>query len=175
MWDIWAKKGKLDPEETGKTEEIPAVADDVIVAAVNGNFIGPKDIKDEMFSQETMGQTVAIDPVDGVVASPANGKIEMIFETGHAFGIRMNDGTAILVHIGVDTVNLKGKGFTVLKKQGDAVKAGEPVVRVDLDAVKGAGYSPQTIMVITEPVREGELVSFIEFGKSVTRGDPLNK
>ena len=87
----------------------------------------------------------------------------------------MNDGTALLIHIGVDTVNLKGKGFTVLKKQGDSVKAGEPVVRVDLDAVKGAGYSPQTIMVITEPAREGELVSFIDFGKAVTRGDKLNK
>ncbi|MBQ7215364.1 MAG: PTS glucose transporter subunit IIA, partial [Synergistaceae bacterium] len=175
MWDIWAKKGKLDPEETGKTEDIPAVADDVIVAAVNGNFIGPKDIKDEMFSQETMGQTVAIDPSDGIVASPANGKIEMIFETGHAFGIRMNDGTALLVHIGVDTVNLKGKGFTVLKKQGDTVKAGEPVVKVDLDAVRKAGYSPQTIIVITEQAREGELAAFIDFGKAVKRGEPLSK
>ena len=176
MWDIWAKKGKLDPEELGKKPEaLPAVADDVIVAAVNGNFIGPKDIKDEMFSQETMGQTVAIEPSDGIVASPANGKIEMIFETGHAFGIRMNDGTALLIHIGVDTVNLKGKGFTVLKKQGDSVKAGEPVVKVDLDAVRKAGYSPQTMIVITEQAREGELVSFIDFGKSVKRGEPLSK
>ena len=175
LFDIWKKKGRIPPEELGVTEELPNVPDDVLVAAVNGNFIGPDEIKDEMFSQQTMGQTVAIDPVDGIVASPANGKIEMIFETGHAFGIRMNDGTGLLIHIGVDTVNLKGKGFTVLKKQGDTVKAGEPVVRVDLDVVKGAGYSPQTIIVITEPVREDELMSFIEFGKSVTRGDILNK
>ena len=118
---------------------------------------------------------MAIEPSDGIVGSPANGKIEMIFETGHAFGIRMNDGTGLLIHIGVDTVNLKGKGFTVLKKQGDSVKAGEPVVRVDLDAVKGAGYSPQTMIVITEPAHEGELMSFVEFGKSVARGDALNK
>ena len=99
----------------------------------------------------------------------------MIFPTAHAFGLRMKDGTGLLVHIGIDTVKLNGKGFTLLKKQGDTVKAGEPVVRVDLDAVKGAGYSPQTIVVITEPVREDELMSFIEFGASVKRGDSLMK
>ena len=175
FYDIWKRQGKIPPEELGITEEAPAVPDDVIVAAVNGTLIGPEDIKDEMFSQQTMGQTIAIEPSDGTIASPVNGTIEMIFPTGHAFGLRMKDGTGLLVHIGVDTVNLKGQGFTVLKKQGDSVKAGEPVVRVDLEAVKGAGYSPQTIIVITEPVREDELVSFIEFGQAVTRGDKIVK
>ncbi len=175
LYDIWKKQGKIPPEELGIIEEAPAVPDDVIVAAVNGTLIGPADIKDEMFSQQTMGQTIAIEPSDGTIASPVNGTIEMIFPTGHAFGLRMKDGTGLLVHIGVDTVNLKGQGFTVLKKQGDAVKAGEPVVRVDLEAIKGAGYSPQTIIVITEPVNEDELVSFIEFGQSVTRGDVIVK
>ncbi len=175
LYDIWKKQGKIPPEELGITEEAPAVPDDVIVAAVNGTLIGPADIKDEMFSQQTMGQTIAIEPSDGTIASPVNGTIEMIFPTGHAFGLRMKDGTGLLVHIGVDTVNLKGQGFTVLKKQGDSVKAGEPVVRVDLETVKGAGYSPQTIIVITEPVNEDELVSFIEFGQAVTRGDKIVK
>ena len=99
----------------------------------------------------------------------------MIFPTAHAFGLRMKDGTGLLVHIGIDTVKLNGKGFTLLKKQGDTVKAGEPVVRVDLDAVKGAGYSTQTVVIITEPVREDEAMSFVEFGKSVARGDIINK
>ncbi len=178
MFDIWKKKGKIPPEELGTAEaagSVPDMPDDVIVAAVSGNFVGPDDIKDAMFSQQAMGQTVAIDPVDGIIASPANGTIEMIFPTAHAFGLRMKDGTGLLIHIGVDTVNMKGNGFTALKKQGDTVKAGEPVVRIDLDAIKSAGYSPQTIIVITEPVREGELVSFIDFGKSVTRGDKINK
>ena len=175
FYDIWKKQGKIPPEELGITDEASAVPDDVIVAAVNGTLIGPEDIKDEMFSQQTMGQTIAIEPSDGTIASPVNGTIEMIFPTGHAFGLRMKDGTGLLVHIGVDTVNLKGQGFTVLKKQGDAVKAGEPVVRVDLEAVRGAGYSPQTIIVITEPVKEDELVSFIGFGQPVTRGDVIVK
>ena len=175
FYDIWKRQGKIPPEELGITDEASAVPDDVIVAAVNGTLIGPEDIKDEMFSQQTMGQTIAIEPSDGTIASPVNGTIEMIFPTGHAFGLRMKDGTGLLVHIGVDTVNLKGQGFTVLKKQGDAVKAGEPVVRVDLEAVRGAGYSPQTIIVITEPVKEDELVSFIGFGQPVTRGDVIVK
>ncbi|MBQ7593436.1 MAG: PTS glucose transporter subunit IIA, partial [Synergistaceae bacterium] len=122
-----------------------------------------------------MGQTVAIEPSDGTVAAPVNGKIEMIFETGHAFGMRMSDGTGLLIHIGVDTVNLKGQGFTVLKKAGDVVKAGEPIVRVDLDVLKKAGYSAQTMIVITEPVDEDVKVAFTEFGKTVKRGDILNK
>ncbi|MBQ9389350.1 MAG: PTS glucose transporter subunit IIA, partial [Synergistaceae bacterium] len=131
-------------------------------------------IKDAMFSEQSMGQTVAVEPSDGVISAPANGKIEMIFETGHAFGMRMPDGTGLLIHIGVDTVNLKGQGFTVLKKEGDNVKAGEPVVRVDLDVLRNAGYSPQTMIVITEPVEEGKPLTFIEFGKDVSRGDVIS-
>ena len=175
LYDIWAKKGKLDPEETGTAEVIPEVPDNVIAAVADGKFIGPDDIKDAMFSQQTMGQTVAIEPDNGIIAAPANGIIEMIFETGHAFGMRMKDGTGLLVHIGVDTVNLKGKGFTVLKKEGDVVKAGEPVVRVDLGVLKNAGYSPQTMIVITEPANEGAVTEFIEFGGKVARGGILNK
>lgn len=175
MFGIWAKNGKLDPEETGAVNQLPNLPDDVIAAVVDGKFIGPDDIKDQMFANQDMGQTVAIEPSDGIIAAPVNGKIEMIFETGHAFGMRMANGTGLLVHIGVDTVNLKGQGFTVLKKAGDTVKAGEPVVRVDLDVLKKAGYEAQTMIVITEPAREGELISFIEFGQNVTRGSILNK
>ncbi|MBQ9574305.1 MAG: PTS glucose transporter subunit IIA [Synergistaceae bacterium] len=174
FYDIWAKKGKIPVEELKGPAVIPEVPDNVIVAAANGKFIGPDDIKDAMFSEQSMGQTVAVEPSDGVISAPANGKIEMIFETGHAFGMRMPDGTGLLIHIGVDTVNLKGQGFTVLKKEGDNVKAGEPVVRVDLDVLRNAGYSPQTMIVITEPVEEGKPLTFIEFGKDVSRGDVIS-
>lgn len=175
LYDIWAKKGKIPDEELHGPEVIPNVPDNVIVALANGKFIGPDEMKDAMFSQQTMGQTVAIEPSDGVICAPVNGTIEMIFPTAHAFGMRMSDGTGLLIHIGVDTVNLKGQGFTLLKKEGDDVKAGEPVVRVDLDVLKNAGYSPQTMIVITEPVEEGKLIEFLEFGKEVTRGEILSK
>ncbi len=175
LYDIWAKKGKIPDEELHAPKELPIVPDNVIVALANGKFIGPDEMKDEMFSQQTMGQTVAIEPSDGVICAPVNGTIEMIFPTAHAFGMRMPDGTGLLIHIGVDTVNLKGQGFTLLKKEGDEVKAGEPVVRVDLDVLKNAGYSPQTMIVITEPSEEGKIIEFIEFGKEVMRGDILSR
>ena len=175
LYDIWAKKGKIPDEELHGPEVIPSVPDNVIVALANGKFIGPDEMKDAMFSQQTMGQTVAIEPSDGVICAPVNGTIEMIFPTAHAFGMRMPDGTGLLIHIGVDTVNLKGQGFTLLKKEGDDVKAGEPVVRVDLDVLKNAGYSPQTMIVITEPVEEGKLIEFAEFGREVMRGEILSK
>ena len=175
LYDIWLKKGKIPPEETGKIQAVPEMPDDALVAVANGKFIGPEDMKDEMFSQQAMGQTVAVEPSDGTISAPANGILEMIFETGHAFGMRMADGTGLLVHIGVDTVNLKGEGFTVLKKQGDIVKAGEPVIRVDLEVLKKAGYSSQTMLVITEPADENKQAEFTNFGKNVSRGERLNK
>lgn len=180
LFGVWAKRGKLDPEETGESlvPEMPSVApveDDALVAVADGVFIGPEQIVDEMFKTEAMGQTVAVDPTSNIICAPANGEIEMLFETGHAFGMRMKNGTGLLVHIGVDTVALNGQGFTVLKKQGDTVTAGEPVVKVDLDAVKKAGYSTQTMLVITEPLDGAAPVSFIDFGTKVTRGQKLNK
>ena len=117
---------------------------------VNGELIPPSKIQDEAFAQEVLGQTVAIEPADGVIASPANGTIGVLHETGHAFSVTMADGTELLVHIGIDTIQMKGKGFRVLKKEGDTVKAGEPVVEMDLEAVKKAGYSTQTMLIVTE-------------------------
>ncbi len=178
MFGIWAKRGKLDPIETGEAAaaaaEVPAVADDAIVAVADGTLIGPDRIKDEMFSQEAMGQTVAVEPTNGLIRSPANGELEMVFETKHAFAVRMKDGTGLLVHIGVDTVNMKGEGFTALKQQGDTVKAGEPVIKVDLKAVEAAGYSTQTMIVVTEPADESKPVSYIDFGP-VRAGQVITK
>ena len=175
MYDIWKKRGKLAPEEVNGPKVIASVADGVFVAVADGKFIGPEDMKDAMFSEQSMGQTIAVEPTDGVIAAPANGKIEMVFDTGHAFGMRLPDGTGLLIHIGVDTVNLKGQGFTLLKKEGDSVKAGEPVVRVDLDVLRNAGYSAQTMIVVTEPAEEGKMFEFIDFGKEVSRGERLSK
>lgn len=180
LFGVWARQGKLDPEETGEAvvpemPAVPSVADNALVAMADGLFIGPKQMVDEMFKSEAMGQTVAIDPTSDVICAPANGKLEMVFQTGHAFGLRMKDGTGLLVHIGVDTVALKGEGFHVLKAEGDEVRAGEPVVKVDLNAVKGKGYSVQTMLVITEPLDDAAPMNFIDFGTKVSRGQKLNK
>ena len=186
LFGVWAKQGKLDPIESGTEPAVPVapanampavptVADNVLVAMADGTFIGPDNMVDEMFKTEAMGQTVAIDPSSGVICAPANGTLEMVFDTGHAFGLRMADGTGLLVHIGVDTVSLKGKGFKPLKAAGDVVSAGDPVVEVNLKTVKDAGLSAQTMLVITEPLDGAAPVAFIEFGSKVTRGQKLTK
>ena len=186
LFGVWAKQGKLDPIESGTEPAVPVapanampavptVADNVLVAMADGTFIGPDNMVDEMFKTEAMGQTVAIDPSSGVICAPANGTLEMVFDTGHAFGLRMADGTGLLVHIGVDTVSLKGKGFKPLKAAGDVVSAGDPVVEVNLKTVKDAGLSAQTMLVITEPLDGAAPVAFIDFGSKVTRGQKLTK
>jgi len=180
LFGVWAKKGKLDPAELSGKEAEPAAAaaeahaDDEIVAVADGEFLPAEKLSDPMFADQSMGQTVGIDPKNGIIVSPANGTLEMVFETGHAFSVRMKDGTGLLIHIGVDTVNLNGKGFKVLKKQGDTVKAGEAVVEADLKVIKEAGLSAQTMIVITEPAIEGQSAKFIDFGP-VKAGQKINK
>ena len=177
LYGVYEKQGKLDAAETGNVPEpvtktpVAARDDKEIVAMANGELIPASKIKDDVFAQEILGQTVAIEPTEGVIAAPANGVLELIHETGHAFSVRMADGTALLIHVGIDTVQMKGEGFKVLKKEGDTVKAGEPVVEVDLGAVAKAGYSMQTMLIVTEKPND-ERVAYVDFGP-VRRGDVI--
>ncbi len=147
--------------------------DKEIVAVADG-IMGPaSSISDATFREELLGQTIGFSLQTGTIVSPANGKLEMIFPTGHAFSLRMNDGTGLLVHIGINTVGMKGEGFRVLARQGDTVKAGQPVVKVDLEAVKRAGYENTTMLIVAEPVHQ-EKISYLPFGE-VRRGQTIAK
>ncbi len=156
-----------------KKEQLPDISENEICAVCNGELIPTAQIPDPLFAEEIMGKTLAIEPKDGAIAAPAAGVIEEMFPTGHAFGLRMSDGTGLLIHIGVDTVSMNGKGFTVHKKKGDHVQAGEKVVTVDLDTVAEAGHPGTVMIVITEPA-EGREYDFIPCGV-VSRGDKLTK
>ncbi len=146
--------------------------DNGIVAVCSGKFVKNADIKDEMFASETLGKTFAIEPNEGEIVSPVSGTIEVLFPTLHAFAVRGKDNTGYLVHIGIDTVNLNGEGFRALKKQGDKVKAGETVIKVDLDKVKQS-HPVTTMLVISEPV-ENKSYEFIETD-TVTKGQVISK
>ena len=163
--------GLFDRIRNKKQETVYADTDIISVGA--GEIIPVVSVSDPMFAEQMMGPTVAYRLKDKTVKSPANGTIEVMFPTGHAFAVRMKDGTGLLIHIGIDTVNLKGKGFKVLMKQGDAVKAGQPVVQVGWDVIRNAGYNTETMMIITEtpdknkewkfakpgPVEDGQIVA----------------
>jgi PTS system N-acetylglucosamine-specific IIC component len=95
-----------------------------------------------------MGPGIAIEPTDDVVTAPADGTVESVFPTGHAIGLRLNDGTELLIHIGIDTVSMKGDGFETLVAAGDVVKTGDPLVRFDRDRIAAAGHATVTPMIV---------------------------
>ena len=161
---LFDKLLKKEPEV-----ELVERADSDVVAVCTGKKIPTAEISDAVFAQEMMGKTIGIIPSESLVVSPANGTIEVLFPTGHAFGIRSNDGVGYLVHIGIDTVGMNGDGFKTLKKQGDTVKAGEPVVKVDFGKVKAQGLDPVTMLIITE-LPEGKEVNYTDF-TDVKAGD----
>ena len=132
-----------DEAKTGEDEKN-------IVSVGNGNMIDISTVKDETFAQKILGDGVAFELTDGCIVAPCDGVVEMLAETGHAFGIRRDDDLSLLVHIGIDTVKNNGKGFTNLVKEGTHVKAGTPMVKVDLDALR-QNYDMTTMLVVTEP------------------------
>lgn len=143
---------------------------DKIVAPANGEMISIETVNDETFASKMMGDGTAFVLADGTVASPASGTLSVVADTGHAFGLSREDGVEFLVHIGIDTVALNGEGFTTLKKAGDPVRAGEPVIRVDLDDLKSKGYDTTTMLIIVN--NNGKEIAFRENG-AVKRGEPI--
>lgn len=123
--------------------------DEVLQAPANGKAILLSEVKDEAFAGGVLGQGAAIVPDDGEICAPCDGIVNVMYPTGHAIGIRSHAGAEILIHIGMDTVSLKGEGFDVRVKEGQSVKAGELLVRADLEKIKKAGFDITTPMVVT--------------------------
>ncbi|GEL15117.1 glucose PTS transporter subunit IIA [Pediococcus cellicola] len=146
--------------------------DNAIVAVSDGIVEPLKEVKDEAFASGALGKGVAFKLESNFICSPANGEITAMFPTGHAFGITTKEGIEILVHIGINTVNLKGEGFDVLVHQGDKVRAGEPIVRVDRKLIEGKGYDLTTMLILTNP--NGKKVLLKEEGQ-VSVGTILNE
>lgn len=143
------EKQSKKAEERAALNVTPQVATTSLVSPEDGVAMPLSEVKDDVFSSGAMGKGIAIEPSTGILHAPAGGKIIMTFKTGHAIGMKTNDGAEVLMHIGMDTVNLQGKGFKTLVKKDQAVKAGDELVKFDIDAIKKAGYSVTTPIVIT--------------------------
>lgn len=139
---------KEDAQESVKEKETVNVTND-LAAPVSGKVIPLEQVKDETFASGMLGQGVAIEPTDNIIYSPIEGTVETIFETKHAIGLKSADGLELLIHIGMDTVNLKGDGFKQLIKVGQKVQIGTPLIEVDFAKIKAAGYEIVTPIVIT--------------------------
>ncbi len=143
---LLSKKDSNDPTEN-KTETQNAPAE--IASPLNGRLISLSDVNDKTFASGAMGNGAAVIPSEGVLRAPADGKIIMLFDTKHAVGIKADNGAEILMHIGMDTVNLNGKHFEAVKKAEDRVRKGDVIVRFVLDAIKAEGYDVTTPVIIT--------------------------
>ena len=131
-----------DTTTTGVTEE-------TLTSPVDGTQIPLAEVADETFASEMLGATVAVEPADGKIVAPCDGEVSNIFETGHAVCITTEAGGELLIHIGIDTVKMDGKGFTKKVSDGDKVHAGDVLVEADLNEIKNAGYQATTMMILT--------------------------
>lgn len=156
-------------ETTGTTETVENIeiadnnkAEETLTSPVNGTQISLSEVADETFASEMLGTTVAVEPADGKIVAPCDGEVSNIFETGHAVCITTESGGELLIHIGIDTVKMDGKGFTKKVSDGDKVHAGDILVEANLEEIKNAGYQTTTMMILTNTD---------EFG-NVTKAEP---
>ena len=135
-----------------KTEAPVAATTTVVNATVAGHVISLDETGDPVFASRALGEGVGIQPADSEVVAPVSGVLQTVAETGHAFGIKTDDGVEVLVHVGIDTVKMNGEGFNVKVKANEHVNAGDTLVVVDFDKVKEAGYSTTTLMTVLNTV-----------------------
>ncbi|MEH7116480.1 glucose PTS transporter subunit IIA, partial [Neobacillus vireti] len=131
---------------------------EAIVSPLTGVIKPLADVDDPVFSSETMGKGVAIEPTVGKAVSPVNGIVTIVFPTGHAIGITSDEGAEVLIHIGINTVQLEGKYYSPVVKQGDRVSQGDLLVNFDIDKIKEAGYPVTTPVIITNTDRYIDII-----------------
>ncbi len=138
-------------DEEVKEEKIESslVKQEIVVSPLKGEVKPLSEVKDEAFSSGALGKGIAIEPTEGKVVAPVDGILTTFFPTGHALGITSDKGAEILIHVGMDTVQLEGKYFTPKAKQGDIVKAGDLLLEFDIKAIQAEGYSVITPVIIT--------------------------
>lgn len=127
----------------------PAMKEVKIYAALSGEIVNIEDVPDVVFSEKIVGDGIAIRPNSDTIVAPVNGTIGKIFETNHAFSIESDEGVELFVHFGIDTVELKGEGFTRLAQEGQRVKVGEPIIKFDLELLEQKAKSVLTPIVIS--------------------------
>ena len=148
-----------------------AKADLSVSSPLAGTVVPLEQVKDESFAKGMLGPGIGIEPADGLVVAPFDGKVTVAFPTGHAYGLKSASGVQVLIHVGMDTVKLDGKGFTPRVAKGDIVRRGDVLAEVDLDVIRAAGYETITPVVVTNKKKLGP-VTPVASGE-IQRGDAL--
>jgi PTS system beta-glucosides-specific IIC component len=156
---------------TGTVPEVKPVDSETIYSPLKGEVIPISQVNDPAFSSEAMGKSIAIKPSEGKLYSPVNGKLVTVFETKHALGLVAENGTELLIHVGIDTVELKGKYFKTHAAEGDTVKTGDLLLEFDYEEIEKNGYDPVTLMIITNSYQYSEITG--EDVERVHAGDKI--
>ena len=130
---------------------------ETLLAPISGKVINLAEVSDQIFAEKIAGDGVGIDSTGDIVVAPADGVVVLIFNTNHAFAMVLENGTELLIHIGIDTIELNGTGFKRLIEEGTKVRAGEPIIKIDREFIKEKGYSLITPVLITNPDRLKEI------------------
>ena len=143
-----------------------------VTTPLAGRVVPLAEVPDEAFASGAVGKGVAIDPSGDTVHAPSEGSVMAAFPTGHAIGLKLDNGVQLLVHIGIDTVKMEGKGFELLVAKGDRVTAGQPLVRFDRAVIEAAGYSALTPVLVTNHRKLADVVP-LQVADEVALGDPI--
>lgn len=167
--DSNAKINTNAAEEIATNDNVKVSSNIKLSAFLSGEAIDITEVSDDVFSKKIVGDGIAIEPTDEILVAPADGKVTLVMEgSNHACAMKLNDGTEILLHIGLDTVNMHGDGFTPFVKAGDRVRKGDKLIAFSQKKIKEAGYKATTILVITETTKEKTTQFFT--GKQVSAG-----
>ncbi|SHJ82925.1 beta-glucoside-specific PTS transporter subunit IIABC [Hespellia stercorisuis] len=147
--DMLVKGNTAKTEKTEEIKKTKAVKDETMQVPVDGAVIPLAEVKDEAFACGVLGRGTAVIPSNGTVCAPCDGIVTVMYPTGHAVGIRSSAGAEVLIHIGMDTVTLEGRGFNVKVKEGQVVRAGDVLVEADLELIRGAGLDTTTPVIVT--------------------------
>lgn len=144
-----------------------------LVAPVNGQLVSITEVNDDVFSQKMMGDGYAVKPINNEIFSPVSGVVTTVFPTKHAVGITTKEGLEVLVHMGLDTVELNGVPFTIQVNQNDSVSAGDLLAIMDLSYLKENKKDPTVVIVFTNMDKVATLPKFED--KQITHGNPIGK
>ncbi len=140
------------------TDQIVEMDGEIIVSPMDGEIVPLGEVNDEVFSSKMMGDGVAILPADGKVYAPVTGEVTVMMDSNHAVGLISEQGAEILIHVGLDTVELEGEGFTAHIQKGDQVKAGDLLIEADLDVIKSHDYDTTTMVIVTNTDQYGQMI-----------------